>query len=663
MNKAGRHANGSTLVTVTLQDNAGTDNGGVNTSAAQTFRITISSINDVPVANPDGGLTTPITVEEGETINVASDLIRSNDTDIEDGIPSDDITLVTQPAHHVGLFILNTDGSFTYTHDGTETPTTDTFAYRVTDSAGANSNVTTVTITITPVNETPVAVDDDYTVNEDTRLSIPAAGVLANDTDAEDDALTVVTPTTTSSEGGTVDLEADGSFTYDPPTDFNGTDTFTYQATDANSDSNTATVTITVNPVNDAPSFTEGADVTVLEDSGAYGPTGWATDPSAGPANESAQTLSFTVAATNTALFSTQPTVNPAGELTFTPAPNANGSTTISIELVDNGGTANGGDDTSTSVELIINVTEVNDAPSFIKGANAAVAEDSGAYTEPGWATAISVGPANESGQTPSFTVTNNNNSLFSAQPAISSTGELTFTPAADAYGSAWTTVTMMDSGGTANSGDNTSPSQSFLITITPVNDQPVVELTTPLLEYVEGDGNVAIDAGPESFTVTDIDSTFLSSLTVRITAGANTGIDMLACPACDELGITAAFSLTSNRLTLSGPASPADYQTALQSVTFGNSSDTPTGADRLLTIIANDGAAASTAVTMSFPFIVTGDIVIVKDAVPNNAQDFGFTETITGGSFTLDDDADPTLSNTKIFNNVVPGGRRRLRP
>ncbi len=180
------------------------------------------------------------------------------------------------------------------------------------------------------------------------------------------------------------------------------------------------------------------------------------------------------------------------------------------------------------------------------------------------------------------------------------------------------------------------------------------------LANRLEGDGNVAIDAGPESFTVTDIDSTFLSSLTVRITAGANTGIDTLACPACDELGVTAAFSLTSNRLTLSGPASPADYQAALQSVTFGNASDTPTGADRVLTVIANDGSAASAPVTMTFEFMVTGDIVIIKDADPDNAQDFGYTENITDfpavTGFSLDDDADSTLSNTRTFNNVVPG-------
>ena len=302
-------------------------------------------------------------------------------------------------------------------------------------------------------------------------------------------------------------------------------------------------------------------------------------------------------------------------------------------------------------------VTPVNDAPSFAKGGDVVVAEDSGAYGPTAWATALSAGPANESTQTLEFTTAAINTDLFSTQPAVNAAGELSFTPAADANGSTLVTVFATDNGGTP--GDPTSTSRTFTITITPVNDQPVVVLTTPLAEYIEGDGNVAIDAEPVSFTVTDIDSTFLSNLTVRITAGANTGIDTLACPACDELGITAAFSLTSNRLTLSGPASPADYQTALQSVTFGNASDTPTGADRVLTVIANDGAAASAPATMTFGFVVRSTIVIVKNAQPKDAQDFDFSGDL--GSFTLDDDAgaddeDNVYSNSVTFEDILPG-------
>src|SRR5438093_888828 len=98
---------------------------------------------------------------------------------------------------------------------------------------------------------------------------------------------------------------------------------------------------------------------------------------------------------------------------------------------------ANGGVDGSAKQSFRITVNSVNDAPSFVKGADQTVDEDAGAQSVSGWATAISAGPANESGQAVDFVVTNDNNGLFSGQPAISATGTLSYTPTADAFGSA----------------------------------------------------------------------------------------------------------------------------------------------------------------------------------------------------------------------------------
>ena len=95
------------------------------------------------------------------------------------------------PAQHVGQFILNTDGSFTYTHNGTETPTTDTFTYRASDGT-AQSGLATVTITIKGMNDGPVAVNDSYTTDEDTALTIVVPGVLVNDSDVDMDSLTAI---------------------------------------------------------------------------------------------------------------------------------------------------------------------------------------------------------------------------------------------------------------------------------------------------------------------------------------------------------------------------------------------------------------------------------------------------------------------------------------
>ncbi|MGA2500849.1 MAG: cadherin-like domain-containing protein, partial [Tepidisphaeraceae bacterium] len=97
----------------------------------------------------------------------------------------------------------------------------------------------------------PTAVDDNYSTLEDNALIVAASGVLANDTDPESDALTAVLvdgPT----HGG-LTLNPDGSFTYTPAENFNGADSFTYKANDGTGDSNVATVSITVNPINDLP--------------------------------------------------------------------------------------------------------------------------------------------------------------------------------------------------------------------------------------------------------------------------------------------------------------------------------------------------------------------------------------------------------------------------
>ena len=117
---------------------------------------------------------------------------------------------------------------------------------------------------MTPVNDAPVAADDGYTTLEDTPLVVVAAdGILANDTDPDLDPLQALLITDVTD--GALVLNADGSFTYTPDPNFAGTDSFTYQAGDGSIDSNIATVTFTVTPVNDV---TVAADdgYTTLED-------------------------------------------------------------------------------------------------------------------------------------------------------------------------------------------------------------------------------------------------------------------------------------------------------------------------------------------------------------------------------------------------------------
>lgn len=269
-----------------------------------------------------------------------------------------------------------------------------------------------------------------------------------------------------------------GTLTYTPAADAFGTATVTVIIHDnggtalGGEDTTTRTFTITINPVNDAPTFNLGNSLTVLEDASPQTVNGWASNMSAGPANESGQTLTFSLTNDNNALFSVQPTIDALGNLTYTLAPNAFGTANVTVHLQDSGGTANGGIDTTTKVFSII-VQPVNDVPSFTKGSDQTILEDAGSQTIHAWATNVSAGPANENSQAVNFIVTNDNNSLFSVQPTIDSNGNLTYTIAPNANGSAIVTVQLHDSGGTSNGGADTSATQTFVINVTPVNDAP----------------------------------------------------------------------------------------------------------------------------------------------------------------------------------------------
>src|SRR5262249_22677152 len=130
------------------------------------------------------------------------------------------------------------------------------------------SNVATVTITVTAVNDAPVAGDDSYTTAEDTPLTVAAPGVLANDSDVDSPTLTAIV--VSGPAHGSLALNADGSFTYSPFADYNGTDSFTYKANDGQLDSNVATVSLTITAVNDAP-VAQGGTLTTAEDTPASG--------------------------------------------------------------------------------------------------------------------------------------------------------------------------------------------------------------------------------------------------------------------------------------------------------------------------------------------------------------------------------------------------------
>ncbi|HMG90035.1 MAG TPA: Ig-like domain-containing protein [Chryseolinea sp.] len=216
------------------------DVGGA-TSAPGTVTIIVTPVNDPPIAVPDVAIT-------DEDVAIAIPVL-ANDTDVDNVLTGSMIVIVNKPTH--GTAVVNTStGKVTYT-PALNYYGSDSFTYKLKDSAGALSNVVTVAITVNPVNDVPFAAPDQATTPEDVPVNIP---VLDNDTDP-DNAIDVTSVTVkTNPANGTVAVQPDGSFQYTPNKDYYGTDTFTYTVTDVGgATSAPGTVTIVVTPVNDAP--------------------------------------------------------------------------------------------------------------------------------------------------------------------------------------------------------------------------------------------------------------------------------------------------------------------------------------------------------------------------------------------------------------------------
>ncbi len=211
-------------------------NGFINSDAV-TVSLVVTEVIPPPIAVADSYVT-----NENSPLVVPSNGVLSNDTDPR----ARPLTALieTSPSH--GTVTLNLDGSFTYTplagYFGA-----DSFTYRA-NNGTRNSNVVSVSLTIQEVIPAPFAAADTYTTLRGTTLTIPAAGVLANDTDPRSRSLTALLQSTTSQ--GTLTLNSSGAFTYTPTVGFSGTDTFTYRTRNGFLESSPATVTITVEGIN-----------------------------------------------------------------------------------------------------------------------------------------------------------------------------------------------------------------------------------------------------------------------------------------------------------------------------------------------------------------------------------------------------------------------------
>ncbi len=172
--------------------------------------------------------------------NAFTGSLSSNDTKSADG--GNTWAVETGPAH--GSVSINADGTFTYTpadnYNGS-----DSFTYAITDADG-DTSIAAVNLTIDSVNDVPVAVDDSFTLNEDTAIT---GTLIANDTESADGGNTWAVET--GPAHGSVSINADGTFTYTPADNYNGSDSFTYAITDADGDVSTASVNLHITALGD----------------------------------------------------------------------------------------------------------------------------------------------------------------------------------------------------------------------------------------------------------------------------------------------------------------------------------------------------------------------------------------------------------------------------
>ncbi len=228
---------GSQRVQYRVSDASGGSSLGV-------INFDVQSVNDRPHAVGDR-----YQVIEGGRLGEFRGVLQ-NDSDIDDDVLT--ARLIGGPKH--GQFSLNSDGSFVYLHDGSET-TEDSFTYEATDAQGM-SHVAVVSIAITPINDAPIANDDAYRLAEDSRFTADRLNsTLSNDLDA--DSTDMRTSISVPPLHGSVQLNADGTFTYTPSDNFVGTDRFEYAVTDEGGATSTASVTLTVDAVNDPPVATD----------------------------------------------------------------------------------------------------------------------------------------------------------------------------------------------------------------------------------------------------------------------------------------------------------------------------------------------------------------------------------------------------------------------
>ena len=531
--------------------------GASYSAADHEMRVDVSAVgdtvNDAATANEDGAI----------TVNVLAN----------DNFESAGRALTAVAGAANGTVGFTAAGVVTYTPNahwnGAETLT-----YTV--ASGGATETGTLTVTVAAVNDAPtLSLGGNLTRPEDAPPQTVVAFATAAPGGGTDEAGQTFTYAVANDNNALFAVQpsiaANGTLTYTLAANAIGTANVTVSVTDSGGTLNGGMDTtgpiafsITATPVADSPSVTnaatledvqttaglvlarnaaDGAEVTHFRVTGIAGGTLFQSDGTTPIA--SGDFITF---------------AQGAAGLRFTPGPNSVAAGSFDVQAATAGNVAGlGGGVVSASIV----VTPVNDEPSFTTGGNLTIPEDSGAQTLAAFATAAPGGGADEAAQTFTYTVANDNNALFAAQPSLAPNGTLTYTLAPNASGAATVTLSVTDSGGVLNGGDDTAPAQSFTITATPVADAPVLTLSAAsgnedtaialsvATALVDGDGSetlaVTVSSIPIGATVADGVSSFTA--TAGNTSVAITGWNLAALtvtpPAQSDVDFTLAIAAT----------------------------------------------------------------------------------------------------------------------
>ncbi|KAF7781594.1 hypothetical protein PRUB_b0870 [Pseudoalteromonas rubra] len=457
---------------------------GTDQATLTAFSIEVVNTNDAPV-----GQDFTFTLDEAATLTVtATNGLLSTATD-DDTDSGDTLTAsaVSQPQY--GQLSLNTDGSFSYQHDGSENHS-DSFTYQVTDSNNVTSATQTVTLTITPVADAPTVVDDAATTNEDTAVIFD---LLTNDSDPENDLVEASAAIATQPSKGSVTI-ANGVVTYTPNANETGQDTFTYTVKDAALNTSAeATVTVTITPVNDQPTVQNFA-VSIAEDnaSDAIAVRAGASDVEDGsPSGDIA--------------LATQPSKGSvaidqnAGTLVYTPNANETGTDTFTYTIADSEGS------TSESATVTVNIGAVNDRPVVVN--DSVTTNEDVSVTLDILANDSDVEDQGFNGANVTLEDQGSGaGSYAKADVSILTDGTLQITPKQDETGTFSFTYTLTDSEGLS------SEAATVTVTLTPVNDAPVaVDNVAQLME----EGSYEVNVLGNDTDVDENDSLDATSVTV----------------------------------------------------------------------------------------------------------------------------------------------------